>query len=410
MAAKADGGTYLHHSDGDAFVGVSPLKSGGEWQRATKCGCLSRKMAVIDGVAGVAFGALMGLLLGFRVGPSPNWALLLLWPALSHLHMALLFALDVEAGSRWLGKVPNGYGAAFTKFPGTPIPGAGAFDAPVVADDLGGRSRPGSHRHGDDFVQHHISRKRPNILCCGGCWGVCGCCCVRSCYCCSCARSDHDVPPASRAKGAAWVSGIGSMWLPATVWFLPPLLSQWSIWFLRHTLMLPWDGERPYDRVGIGIYVGRYPIRFPSEFPANIASVVDMTAEFPARPDVVQGRRYAVVPALDCTMPDPRALIAAAVEVNTWTGPVYVHCANGHGRSSCFAALLMLQRGEAASWREAFAMMARVRPWVSLHDNQAKLMDFVEQEMRRLGYVAPSKSSDVAAAGEVELASLSVSE
>ncbi|KAA0160599.1 hypothetical protein FNF27_07282 [Cafeteria roenbergensis] len=177
----------------------------------------------------------------------------------------------------------------------------------------------------------------------------------------------------------------------------------WAFWLARHLVSLPLVGERPYDAVAEGIYVGRWPIRFPSEFPAHCPNVVDLTAELPARADVIRGRRYACVPALDCTMPLPGALIAAAATVGGWPGGVYVHCANGHGRSACFAALLMVLRGESATWRAAVEQMKTVRPLVSVHGTQAALMDDVEASMRAAGMLPP-----LAAEGAVPAASPAV--
>jgi len=98
----------------------------------------------------------------------------------------------------------------------------------------------------------------------------------------------------------------GSMAILPTLFFLPPHALQWATWFIRHTTCIPLKGEHPYDRVGESgrIFVGRYPMRYPSEFPVDdCSSVVDLTAEFPARQCVVSGRTYMCLPSLDCEMP-----------------------------------------------------------------------------------------------------------
>jgi hypothetical protein len=171
-------------------------------------------------------------------------------------------------------------------------------------------------------------------------------------------------------------------------------------------LVLPLAGERPYDLVAPGIYVGRWPAGFPTEFPADCPNIVDMTAEFPEPPIVLRGRRYACVPSLDCMMPLPESIIEAVHEVQTWPGATYVHCANGHGRSACFAALMMVIRGHSSTWREAFLAMKRIRPYVNIHGGQAVLMDSVEARMRRRGLLpeASSPVCDPLASRSVELA------
>lgn len=374
---------------------------------------------------GTVYTVAMVLVIALSAGPQPLAALVMLWPVLAHFALAAFYVFDVDVATMCLGKVPTtAAGSVVREGTGEQIEGSGLFDPPAPSGGLHlpslssrsaaeGDAGPGSRgdwagasggRAAGGLASGRAtargapepSSRRPVVLCFGGGCGVCACCCVRGCRCLG--APSAAVPTEAAVKEASLVSAsdlcvsstaAGTIWFPAVMALLPALLSQWAFWLARHLISLPLVGERPYDAVAEGIFVGRWPMRFPSEFPAHCPNVVDLTAELPARADVIQGRRYACVPALDCTMPLPGALIAAAATVGSWPGGVYVHCANGHGRSACFAALLMVLRGDCSSWRDAVAQMKTVRPLVSVHGTQAALMDEVEASMRAAGMLPP---------------------
>ncbi len=54
---------------------------------------------------------------------------------------------------------------------------------------------------------------------------------------------------------------------------------------------------------------------------------------------------------------------------------MYIHCANGHGRSTSLAALVLVYRGEFRTWREAFAHIQQHRRLAKIHSNQELVMD-----------------------------------
>lgn len=94
-----------------------------------------------------------------------------------------------------------------------------------------------------------------------------------------------------------------------------------------------------------------------------------------------RGRRIAHA-SCPAAVPETHAMVALAKEVATWKGDVYVHCANGHGRSASLAAMVMVLRGEADSWREAFRLMRLSRPLVHIQPPQEAILDEVEGELR----------------------------
>lgn len=105
--------------------------------------------------------------------------------------------------------------------------------------------------------------------------------------------------------------------------------------------------------------------------------MVDLTAEFPEPAGVRNRPVYRCLPTLDGAAPEESAFRALVAEVAAWPGPVFVHCALGHGRTGTFATAVLLARGLAADAREAVRMVRAVRPGVRLAPAQQRLLDAV---------------------------------
>jgi hypothetical protein len=158
----------------------------------------------------------------------------------------------------------------------------------------------------------------------------------------------------------------GSLPLPCLLFFLPFLLTSWFVWWFRHTCVH--RAEQPFNEITPGIFLGRYPSpqldktscwpgAFPvtcaaSEIPEPACGVVDMCCEFPAHASIVAQAKglYRCMPCLDGDMPaDEEAFVTMCQEVAGWDAShsVYVHCANGRGRSACVVVMLLVLRGHA---------------------------------------------------------------
>ena len=156
----------------------------------------------------------------------------------------------------------------------------------------------------------------------------------------------------------------GGLPLPCLLFFLPFLATSWLVWWFRHTCIH--RAEQPYNEVVPGIFLGRYPWPqlqktrcCPGAFPTACGSggasepacgVVDMCCEFPAHGAIVAQSQglYRCLPCLDGDMPaDEAAFVAMCQEVAGWDKSVYVHCANGRGRSACVVVMLLVLRGHA---------------------------------------------------------------
>jgi protein-tyrosine phosphatase len=150
---------------------------------------------------------------------------------------------------------------------------------------------------------------------------------------------------------------------------LPYLGITWLVWHAQRLL----SREACCDEVAPGLWVGRRPL--PHEVPAGIDLVVDLSAELAEPRGVMRGRSYLCLPVLDTLAPAPAAFRELIARVAAWPGPVYVHCAVGHGRSALVAAAVLLARGLARDGTEAEAMLRRARPAVRLKPAQRRLLE-----------------------------------
>jgi hypothetical protein len=78
------------------------------------------------------------------------------------------------------------------------------------------------------------------------------------------------------------------------------------------------------------------------------------------------------------------------VQIATWREEVYIHCANGHGRSASLAALVLVYRGMFRTWREAFAHIQLSRKLAKIHVNQEHIMDEAQALLDETDDASPS--------------------
>lgn len=166
----------------------------------------------------------------------------------------------------------------------------------------------------------------------------------------------------------------GRLRIVHVVLLLPYYAVAWSLWQLKSRLR----EERPWDEVAPGILVGRRPLD-DAEMPDDAAVVVDLTSEFPRSPATQGVARYECVPTLDTAAPDADAFRALLDRLGEDEGPIFVHCAMGHGRSATVAAALMIRRGLATDADDAIRRMTAARPLVYLHAVQRAALGAVTE-------------------------------
>ena len=109
--------------------------------------------------------------------------------------------------------------------------------------------------------------------------------------------------------------------------------------------------------------------------------MIDLTAEFLEPATVRIGRAYLAVPMLDGAVPleaEFHRAVRAAVES---PGVVYLHCAQGHGRTGLVAAAVMVARGHSSSAEEALGALRAAQPRLDLNDRQLRFLRQVCQSI-----------------------------
>lgn len=166
----------------------------------------------------------------------------------------------------------------------------------------------------------------------------------------------------ARVFGKRREDGTLSPWI--VLLLLPYFAVAWTLWQLKSRL----SAEHAWHEVAPGVRLGRRPLR-ESELPADTRCVVDLTSELPrALPEL--GHRYLCLPTLDTSVASDAELAALVERLADEPGPLYVHCAMGHGRSATVAAALLIRRGLSADVDEAIAHLKGIRPRVHLHAAQ----------------------------------------
>lgn len=133
-----------------------------------------------------------------------------------------------------------------------------------------------------------------------------------------------------------------------------------------------WRPEPAWNEVAPGLFLGRRCQA--TELPPQTRWVVDLTAEFVEPRDVRAGRSYRALPTLDGCAMSPGPFAQLLEELRTAEGPLFVHCAVGHGRSATVLAAVLLSRGLARDVDDAEQVMQRARPRVKLGRRQRELL------------------------------------
>ncbi len=153
-----------------------------------------------------------------------------------------------------------------------------------------------------------------------------------------------------------------------------------SLWLFRRTAR-----ENPFDEIPPGLWLGcRLWPRDATALPAP-SGVLDLTAEFSEVKFLQRAPAYLCIPVLDTTAPTVEDLQRGVEYLHEHIahGPVYVHCALGHGRSATFAAAYLLSVDAAVSVETALATLKTARSSVDLHDAQRDLLTVYCAELKR---------------------------
>jgi protein-tyrosine phosphatase len=150
----------------------------------------------------------------------------------------------------------------------------------------------------------------------------------------------------------------------------PYFLTTWVVWQLQRI-----GSEDAMNEVAPGLWVGRRP--YAHELPPGTRLVVDLTAEFPVHSGIREGTPFVCLPTLDGTAPSTSGLDPVLERIDDEDGPVYVHCAAGHGRSATVVAAMLIRRGLARDVDQARRLLREKRPGIRLNRAQRALLDGV---------------------------------
>jgi protein-tyrosine phosphatase len=156
---------------------------------------------------------------------------------------------------------------------------------------------------------------------------------------------------------------------------LPYLLFTWISWHILRLI----NNEHACNEVSPGLVIGRR--LHANDLPDGINLVIDLTSEFIEPRGVRTGRAYYCVPMLDGAVPSEADLVKAITMANESQGPVYIHCAQGHGRAGLVAAGLLIAKGHSADVDDAIQTLQAARPKVHLNKGQ---LQFLRRMCQRL--------------------------
>lgn len=153
----------------------------------------------------------------------------------------------------------------------------------------------------------------------------------------------------------------GSMSLLAVAVLLPYLAYLWTIW---HVLRLV-SSESPINAVSDSVLIGRRLLS--REMPCDIELVVDSTCEFSEPTTIRSARRYIAFPMLDAAALSSRSLAEFVCGLAVEEGRMFIHCAQGHGRTGLITALLLIAKGDEQNADDALLTLQALRPLVGLN-------------------------------------------
>ena len=102
--------------------------------------------------------------------------------------------------------------------------------------------------------------------------------------------------------------------------------------------------------------------------------VLDLAAEFTECRQLRELTGYQSIPVLDATAPTEEQLRSAVewMTTSTASGPIYVHCALGHGRSACVVIAYLLSTGVVATVADGVKLLRLLRAGIRLTPAQSQ--------------------------------------
>ncbi len=152
------------------------------------------------------------------------------------------------------------------------------------------------------------------------------------------------------------------------VLLFPYLLFIWKIW--RFATIL--DKPKPFNQLTENIWIGRRLLN--SEGIQNIDLVLDLTSEFSEPMNLIAVKEYLSFPILDAGVPIENEFKRLLNYLKDFNGNIYIHCAQGSGRTGIVACGYLLFTGKARTLEEAYQFVKSKRPSVKLNSEQFQFL------------------------------------
>ena len=127
------------------------------------------------------------------------------------------------------------------------------------------------------------------------------------------------------------------------------------------------------NQVSDGLIIGRRLLAY--ELASDTEVVVDLTCEFIEPKFIRTSREYRSFPMLDGVAPAPQFIANIARELAKLNRHVYIHCAQGHGRTGLVAAAFLLAQGTATDPIAAIELLKSARPQVRFSRGQMACLE-----------------------------------
>lgn len=125
--------------------------------------------------------------------------------------------------------------------------------------------------------------------------------------------------------------------------------------------------------------VGRRVRRAELEWEFDL--MLDLTCEMPASAQLAHAGRYICIPTLDATAVSLSALLDVLTQAIDAKERVYIHCAQGHGRTAFAAALMLGLEHRASTPHQAIELLQTKRPAMGLNTSQMQALGAVWREL-----------------------------
>jgi protein-tyrosine phosphatase len=179
----------------------------------------------------------------------------------------------------------------------------------------------------------------------------------------------------------------GTMAIGSLLILMPYLAYLWCVWHVLRIVLR----EDCQNQVSDTLTIGRRLLA--SELPDHVEVVVDLTCEFPEQKLIRTLYDYQSFPMLDGIAPAPQTVVCIVRELARLNGHIYIHCAQGHGRTGLVAAALLLAKDAAKNPAAAIETLASVRPRVRLSKDQTYCLERAFQLMNEKAKISPPFTS-----------------